>query len=137
MTARLQIGPPRRVETADANERRAKAGFTPGSTGMNGHVERPLIRLRLVKRAFWERATGSQTIFSINVTHTPNGSSRGRHRPNKIRRGLGPLVEREKIRANYSENCITISLLFFFLFLLSLLLFVGIIIILFVNNIIY
>lgn len=30
-------------------------------------LKAPLIRLRLVKRAFWERATGSQTIFSINV----------------------------------------------------------------------
>lgn len=55
------------VETADANERRGSPPFR----GMNGRVERPLIRLRLVKRAFWERATGSQTIFSINVVTQP------------------------------------------------------------------
>ena len=61
----------------------------------------PLIRLRLVKRAFWERATGSQTIFSINVVTQPRvaPSSRGRHRPNKTRRGLAPPpVRRERTR---------------------------------------
>lgn len=61
----------------------------------------PLIRLRLVKRAFWERATGSQTIFSINVVTQPRvaPSSRGRHRPNKTRRGLAPPpVRRESTR---------------------------------------
>ena len=61
----------------------------------------PLIRLRLVKRAFWERATGSQTIFSINVVTQPRvaPSSRGRHRPNKTRRGFAPPpVRRESTR---------------------------------------